>query len=348
MAYLMNNLSQGFQVDFLVLKDEPFTLEICDSIKVITRNCYSYESIVGKHFLEGIKGLWRMKKAITEEIKKCQPDLVICFDLRVMLAVSLCNLNKEIKLLFSERADPYENPKYWAYILRKIYKKVNCIVFQTEGAQGFYGEIVLDKSFVIPNPALARGGQDIKREDFKSKKVIFSAGRLQYRKGFDILIEAFAKVAEKYSDYTVIIYGDGPEKASLGKLIANLQLEERIKLLPPENNVVEHNVNADLFVIPSRSEGIPNILIEAMMANIPAIATDCSPGGARLLSDDGRVCLLAKNDDVDSLAENLDYALGHMNEMNEMAKCAYKSLERFDKELISSKWIEVISGMILC
>ena len=60
---------------------------------------------------------------------------------------------------------------------------------------------------------------------------------------------------------------------------------------------------ARLFVLPSRSEGIPNILIEAMMARIPTVSSDCSPGGARLLTSNGEVGLLAENNNIMSLAE---------------------------------------------
>lgn len=112
------------------------------------------------------------------------------------------------------------------------------------------------------------------------------------------------------------------------------------------NGVVEKNINACLFVLPSRSEGIPNILIEAMQAGIPSVAADCSPGGARMLSDSGKYCLLAQNDNADSLAQCIDYALSHEAEMTRMAKVAQESMTRFDKDAIADEWRGVVASTL--
>ena len=107
---------------------------------------------------------------------------------------------------------------------------------------------------------------------------------MQYRKGFDLLISAFSEVSSSNPDTKMIIYGSGEEKEKLKRKISELSLDDKITLLPPIPNVIEKNRAARLFVLPSRSEGIPNILIEAMMARIPTVSSDCSPGGARSVS----------------------------------------------------------------
>lgn len=344
-AFLANTLSCKFDVDLMLLKDADITLTLPDSVKVTKTPCYSDSPIFGPHLISGMIDLCKLRKKIMDAVVDTKPDILVCFDLRVLLAISLPRIIKGTKIMFSERADPYENPVYWKIILKHVYKKMDGLVFQTEGAKDFYGTDINRGSVIIHNPALMRVGDDIERH-CNRKKVIFTAGRFQYRKGFDLLIKSFAKIADKYPDYKLIIYGSGEEESNLRELIRSLQMDEMIFLQPPRNGVVESNYDASLFVLPSRSEGIPNILIEAMYIGIPAVAADCSPGGARLLSENGKNCLLAKNDDADSLSVCLDYALAHPDEMLTYSDRAEKGLLRFDKETIGKQWIEYVEEVI--
>ena len=93
-------------------------------------------------------------------------------------------------------------------------------------------------------------------------------------------------------------------------------------------------------------KSIPNILIEAMMARIPTVSSDCSPGGARLLTSNGEVGLLAENNNIMSLAEKMEYALSNSPQMEEMAVKAAESIKRFDPAIIAEEWRNVIEKQI--
>ena len=345
-VFLANTLVKQFEVVMLLLEKREITLNIEPDICVIQKDCYSDKPIVGKGMISGLHNLKAMQLAIKEEIDDYNPDLVICFDLRILLCLSFSRINKK-KILFSERADPNDNPVYWRVFLSSIYKKIGTVVFQTEGARDFYKNKSLFRSVIIPNAAFSRIQDYAPRHVEKRKSIIFSAGRFQYRKGFDLLISAFANITKDFPDYKLIIYGNGEEEENLKQLINENKLMDTVCLLPPLNNVVYENRDAYLFVLPSRSEGIPNILIEAMMERIPCIASDCSPGGAALLSDNGKYCLLADKNSADSLEKRLRYALQHNKEMEDMATKAQKSMERFDPIAISNMWNEVINNLIL-
>ncbi|MCB6992802.1 glycosyltransferase [bacterium 210820-DFI.6.37] len=345
-AFLANELSTIYNVTILTLKGTQQTLDVSENIPIECRPCYSEKPIFGKNMLSGLRDLKRMSNEISQVIEETTPKLVICFDLRILLAINIQKIPTGTKILFSERADPFENPFYWAYLLKKFYKRIDYIVFQTNEARAFYGDIVSNKSAVIANPALLRVLEGVVRDESESLPVLFAAGRFQHRKGFDILINAFAQIADDFPDYIVKLYGNGEEIDMLMKLIRYHHMEERIHILEPINGVVEKNINATLFVIPSRSEGIPNILIEAMVAGIPSVATDCSPGGAKMLSGNGEYCLLAENDDVDSLRDKLSFALSHPNDMKKYALKAKQSLDRFDKDKIFTEWKNVIAHLI--
>ena len=342
-AFLANSFSKENNVYFLTLKETKNTLNLDPKIKVICKPSYSDLPIVGKQMVSGVKALYRMGKIIKNTVSLTSAEILVCFDLRVLLAVNF--VKPHAKILFSERADPYENPKYWQFLLKRFYRKVSYIVFQTNEAREFYGSSILDQSDVIPNPALLRTDSYVIRNRESIENYIFAAGRLQKRKGFDLLIKAFIGIGDKFPEIRLRIYGDGEEKLSLMEIIRRNGYEDRIEIAPPLNGVIEKNVNARLFVIPSRSEGIPNILIEAMVAGIPSVATYCSPGGAKLISDNGKYCLLASNDDVDSLSQKITFALSNPLIMEDYAVKAKNSMSRFDKELIANKWKSVLGRM---
>ena len=345
-AFVANSLSDDYNVTLLTLKRSKKTLELSEAVEEDYIDCYSESPIVGSNIVPGIKALLHMSRQIKEYILSKHFDLIICFDLRVLLAVYLSGINKHVKVLFSERADPYENPRYWAALLKHIYKRINYVVFQTEGAREFYGNSIFAKSNIILNPAFARIGFTDKRDWSNINNVIFAAGRFQKRKGFDLLIDAFSQIAKKYNDVQLIIYGEGEEKDNLKMQIITYNLQNRVELRDPINGVVEHNINSRMFVLPSRSEGIPNIVIEAMYYGIPCVISDCRPGGARLLSNNGEYCILAENDNANSIAESIEYALGNEKAIKQMAILAKESLKRFDENKIRLEWIHTVSRVL--
>lgn len=345
-AFVANSLSEKYETKVLLLSIAEKTLFLNESISIVIRDCYSNRPIIGKNMLKGLSDLKKMAAVIMEESNLFAADLIICFDLRIILAIGLVRKKIWPKVIFSERADPYENPKYWAIILKYLYRKVDFIVFQTEQARDFYGNTVAKKNEVIPNPAFARIGISQKFDIHKRKPYIFSAGRFQRRKGFDILVTAFSKVCADFPKYSLILYGEGEEEPLIKKKINELGIGDRVILKKSENGVVEKNREATLFVLPSRSEGIPNILIEAMIEEIPSVAADCSPGGAKMLSNNGEYCLLANNNDANSLAEMISEALGNPNRMDRMAQLAKKSLDRFEPSKISKCWVEVVDKVM--
>lgn len=342
--FLSNILSENYDVKLLLLVKKELTMDILPQVNVTELNCYSRNSILGKNFFSGINKLHNMSNQICEEIKKFNPLLIICFDLRILLVLSKMRRKYKLNILFSERTDPYENPKYWEILLKYIYKKIAYIVFQTKEAQEFYGDKIKKKSCIIPNPAFKR----LKEEKYYAENVnyIFGAGRLQRRKGFDLLVKAFAIFDQKCPGYTLIIYGEGVEKDNILRIAEENNISDKVEIRDFVNGVIQKNAHASLFVIPSRSEGIPNILIEAILEGIPSVAADCSPGGAKLISNNGEYCLLANNNDEKSLGEKMIEAIQYTEETKKRVKEATLSMDRFDEYKIADMWKEVIADIV--
>ena len=113
--------------------------------------------------------------------------------------------------------------------------------------------------------------------------VWLSVGRLDHQKGYDILIGAFPRLLEVVPDARLVIAGDGPERTALQDSIENLGLTGRVTLLGDRSDVVTLLAAADGFVLPSRWEGLPMVLLEAAAQRVPIVATDV--GGSREVAD---------------------------------------------------------------
>ena len=116
--------------------------------------------------------------------------------------------------------------------------------------------------------------------------VILSAGRLTSQKAFDVLIRAFSCV-RKIRPVRLLILGEGEERPRLESLIRQLELEQDVSLPGFVQNPYPYMAHAAMFVLSSRWEGLPTVLIEALYLGVPIIATDC-PGGSREILKDGK------------------------------------------------------------
>ncbi len=133
------------------------------------------------------------------------------------------------------------------------------------------------------------------------EKAIVAVGRLAKQKAFDVLISAFALVAE-HIPARLLIVGNGKEYGSLKQLARSLKIEDRVHFVGFQKNPFPYLKLASLFVLSSSWEGSPNVLIEALALGVPSVATDC-PTGPREILADGRFGRLVKVGDAKALAE---------------------------------------------
>ena len=130
--------------------------------------------------------------------------------------------------------------------------------------------------------------------------VLLAAGRLTRQKGFDLLLRALPAVVEQLPGLRVLIAGEGPERRALTGQAARLRLQERVRFLGERGDLAVLFAGADGFVLPSRDEGSPYVLLEAMALGLPVVATDV--GGVRALLDGGSNGLLVRAGDPPALA----------------------------------------------
>lgn len=281
-------------------------------------------------------------RAIRKEAKEWKPDAVICFYNALCGLTAIALRGTRIPLIYSERNDPNRTNQRK---IDKVYKAIveHCaakFVFQTTGAQKCYPKKVQDRSAVILNPLDTTG---FPTHDFTSeKKEIVTVGRLEPQKNQKILIDAFSKFAKDFPDYKLTIYGEGSLRPELEQFIQSKGLQDRVILPGSKNRIQEHIKDAALFVLSSDYEGIPNALIEAMAIGLPCVSTDCSPGGARELINDGENGVIVDCGNSDALAKAMVLLLEDREKAQKMGINAKKICRRVDKELVCNRWLDFI------
>ena len=153
---------------------------------------------------------------------------------------------------------------------------------------------------------------------------IVAVGRMDENKNQRMAIRAFCKIAERFPDARLILYGDGPLRRELTEEVRSLDMSERILLPGRITDVPEKLEKAYAFVLTSFTEGMPNTLIEAMSLGTACISTDCPCGGPKDLIRDGENGFLVPVDDSDALADRLTKLLENPDLMQQMGKNAAK------------------------
>ncbi|OYQ31540.1 hypothetical protein CHU95_20575 [Niveispirillum lacus] len=138
---------------------------------------------------------------------------------------------------------------------------------------------------------------------------ILAMGRFVRQKGFDTLLRAFALLLERRPAHLTLA-GDGPDAASLKALCRDLRIQQHVSFPGLVKDPFTRMAAADLFVLSSRWEGMPGVLVEAMAMGCPVVSTDC-PGGSRELLRHGALGPLVPVDDAAALADGMDAALSH-------------------------------------
>jgi len=241
---------------------------------------------------------------------------------------------ENVKVVLSERWYPKAR-SFASQILKQIqYKYADGYVFQTVEASKCYNKRAQRLSVIIPNPII----DNLPEAKTIERKEVVTVGRLAPEKNQGLVIKAFAIFSKNNPDHYLKIYGSGPLKTELLNLMESLQLSGKVEIIEGKRNISELINGADLFVLPSNVEGMPNALIEAMAMGITSISTDCPAYGSRMLIQDGENGYLVPLDDVEKLAEAMNRAVRE-SDRERIKNNSLKIRERLDADKTADKWI---------
>lgn len=169
-----------------------------------------------------------------------------------------------------------------------------------------------------------------------SLPIILSSGRLSIQKDFPCLLEAFSIVRRKIPSHLVIL-GEGEQRQPLNDIIENLKIKNDVWLPGYCQNPYSYMARANLYVLPSRFEGLPNVLIEALTLSIPIVSTNCPSGPEEILAN-GKYGRLVPVGDPVAMAEAMDKSLSGDHPVFDQKE----ALQRFDPELITDQYLEAL------
>lgn len=284
---------------------------------------------------------WRRLRAA---LRRARPDMVISFMAETNLLTLASCLGLGVPVVVSERVDPrmYSIGRLRSSLRRWLYPRARAVVVQTERAGEWMRRRVPGaRVHVVPNPALAPESGDGAPAGREGRWIV-AMGRLTRQKGFDLLLRAFARCASGHRGWSLVILGEGEERARLSALRDSLGLAGTVELPGQVENPTEWLRRADLFVLPSRFEGFPNALLEAMALGLAAIAADCPSGPAEIV-EHGRSGLLVPPEDVDALAAAMHRLMGDEEERRRLGSRAVEITRRYDPGRVTDLWERVIA-----
>ena len=285
-----------------------------------------------------------LKDSLAEELQQGNYDVVI--GVHAPLAARLANLRKQLpntkligwlhnsyEALFGDNSHYYIGAKRRRHYIYQFRKLDNVVVLCQDDSNRFQQ---YDKQFtptVIYNPLTLKPGN---KSQGNSKRFLTIGRFTPLHKGIDLLIEAFHLFAQKNKDWQLDIVGGGEQKEAFQRLINRYQLEDRITIHPFTNKIQDFYSNAQVYVLSSRWEGMPLVLVEAMSHGLPIITSDL-PVCQEILDDFG---MYFPNSNIEGLAQRLEDAT--RIDWKSKSEEAIKIAQRFDVEHIVEQWKQLI------
>ncbi|WP_302013830.1 glycosyltransferase family 4 protein [uncultured Akkermansia sp.] len=189
---------------------------------------------------------------------------------------------------------------------------------------------------VIPNPCV---WSPEKASSLDQPRVV-AIGRLVPVKGFDLLIRAWEKVAAVHPDWELEIWGDGPERELLGRLIREKGLEGKVLLRGATADVREKLLQSSMLVFSSLFEGFGMVLVEAMACGVPCVAFEC-PCGPRDVISPEKDGLLVPPGNTEELARAIIRLVEHPEERSRMGKAARRKAARYGLDAVCTAWMDL-------
>ncbi|MEO1599107.1 MAG: glycosyltransferase [Pseudomonadota bacterium] len=304
-------VSEGDRVDLVLLQDTgPLVDAVPASLNRIVLNA---------------PGRLRAVPAIARYMRQARPDGFVSamssFNCLAVMARMLAGVQTRLLLTEHNMVSPHVAQK-WTHrvlppLIRRLYPRADRVLaVGTDVADDLavLSSIPRDRIAVVYNAVvtpelLARTKRAADHPWFApgAPPVVLSVGQMIPRKDYPTLIRAFALLREKI-DCRLLILGEGPDRAALEALVAELDLADAVSLPGFAPDPMPYLAACGVFVLSSRSEGLPTVIIEAMAAGARIVGTD-GTGGTRELLDDGRLGTLVPVGDPSALAQALEAAL---------------------------------------
>ena len=328
--------AMGHQVEIACLKYDDVYYQTDDGVKVV----------LAEHLGDNLPELFWLRKHIRQE----KPDVVIAFTEGVYCFTIAALLGTKIPVIASERLDPSAMTWKRNLLKRLLLPYADWLVVQTRTIKEFFPKSIQKKTSVIYNPVnitrpqsltpspSPKGEGGIQSE--KKMNRIISVARLFPQKNQAMMIRAFAKVADEFPDWQLVIFGEGPLRAELEFLVSSFKLQDRVLLPGRTGHVIEELRKSKIFCMSSDYEGMSNSMIEAICVGLPIVSTKVS--GTDELIEDGVNGYLVEIGDEKGMTEALDKLIQNEDLMKQMGEANLKKASFFRMDTIVDQWFSII------
>ncbi len=280
-------------------------------------------------------------KRLRSEIRANRPDVVISFIDVTNVLTLLASIGLRVPVIVSERSTPGRHAIGFAWngLRYLLYRRAQALVMQSDDLRAWACRFVRDRAvYVIPNPVerpLAVSNRSVASRD--TSRCVVAMGHLTRVKGYDLLLRAFAKCANKHSAWSLLILGEGEERGPLETLVGKLGLKDRVSLPGCVRNPGQILQGVDLFVMSSYYEGSSNALLEAMACGLAVIATDCASSVREVICHGVNGVVVPSNNE-NALATEMDRLMEDQGERERLGALALEVTERFGVERVMGMW----------
>lgn len=321
----------GFDVDFVVCSDNTDSFfELNEHIEIISIHTDSRtgSKLAGAKI---IRQLW----------KERHYDMWINVGIHLIKMVFLSGIRRKgCKIItwehFSSNRN-YTRIKWWMMAMMS-----DAVVVLTEADKAVYHPMLRDKVHVIANFSVANLQE---KSSTCAESIVISVGRLEYTKGFDLLINAWAIVARTHPTWKLKIFGEGEERGSLEKQIHDFNLKS-VELPGRNEHIIDELTQASIYAMSSRYESFGIGIIEAMSAGLPVVCFNCAYGPPEIVVD-GVTGLQTPCYNIEKYAENLSKLISDIELRKSYGNNGLKRFnELYTKEKVIGTWLELISRVL--
>ncbi len=338
-ASLSNRFVQaGHSVTVAVLDDAPSQYELDARVEYLPLGI-AHES---NTLLDFAKSILRKLRTIRKVSKTVRPDVLVAFQPQLAVLAKLAV--PRTKVIGAERSNPrFARRNFKEKLFVKLSPICDGFLFQTKGAQAVYPERTGEKSCVIPNGVFVAPSGDVLPASARGKRIC-ATGSMRKVKRYDLLISAFAEFHRTHADYTLTLYGEGPQKSELETLTKTRGVQDAVDFSGNTSDVAGALCNHEIFVLASDYEGMPNGLMEALACGCACVSTDCD-FGPRELIEDGRNGLLVPTGDADAICAALCRIADDSAFADALGAAAQEIRTTHDPEIIAKRFLSYFESV---
>jgi glycosyltransferase involved in cell wall biosynthesis len=333
--------AQGVHVGFLTLAmSEEDHYSLSPMIERIALNIMKDSHTLWQTLVNNARHCWKIRCAI----RKFAPDVVVSFIEQNNVRVLAALMGTGIPVVVSERTDPRHHDAGRAFSIarRWLYPFARRLAVQTKGVATDWAGLFMPSEKVVVIPNAVREMPEVFSGVERDPCLILAVGRLSQEKGFDVLLKAFARSGLAGRDARLVILGEGAERASLEEFAHSSDIAQAVSMPGVVRDPESWMARCALFVMPSRYEGFPNALLEAMSMRCAVIATDCDSGGPREMVSHEHDGLLVPLEDEEAMALAMTRLFDDAQMRERLGEAAVGVRERFSREKVMQQWEDVL------